>query len=99
MKQTEIEFFLARSKKTLIFNFIKFVILLVVAGLFAFISYYYWGIVSILLFSLSIMVYSGAHILILILKIYKNVKDYRILSDLCNYADSLDIQSMENKDE
>jgi multisubunit Na+/H+ antiporter MnhB subunit len=98
MKQTEVEFFFARSKKNLISNFVKFLIFLVIACFFAVVSSNYWG-TPIIALTLIPVVYSSFWIFILMFRIYKNVKDYRTLSDLCNYANSLDIQSMENKED
>jgi len=88
LKQTEIEFFLHRSRKTLVYNIIKAMALIVMAFFIIVVGGYYLTLPFILMLA-------G----ILLFKIYKNVKDCFILSDLCKYADSLDIISVEIKDD
>jgi hypothetical protein len=85
---TEIEFFLHRSIRALVYNIIKAIALIGTAYLIIVIGGYY------LTFPF-ILVLMG----ILLFKIYKNIKDCRILVDLCRYANSLDIMSVEVKEE
>jgi len=98
MKQTEISFFFARAKKILISNLVKFVILVVIACIFATITSYCWGKPIIVLPLLPVCI-CFHHILILMFKIHRNVKDYRTLYDLNEYASSLDAQTMETPEE
>lgn len=97
-RQTELEYFLNKTKKVFIYNFIKLIILLAVACLFAVITSNYWGS-PIIALTLVPVFFSSFYILVIMLRIHKNIRDYRTLSELNEYADSLDVESMENKEE
>ena len=88
---TEIEFFLYRSKKTLIYNIIKILFLIAIAYLIVAISNYYCYL---LIAVIPILILIG----IFSIKIYKNIKDYLILYDLCKYASSIDVSIIEEKE-
>lgn len=97
-KQTELEYFISKTKKVFIYNFIKFIISLAIACSFAVVSSNYWGH-PIIALPLIPVFFSSFYILVFILRMHKNVRDYRTLSELNEYADSLDVESMENKEE
>lgn len=98
MKQTEIDFFRYRSKKILVSNLVKLFIFIVVACFFLVISYNYWG--SLLaIFLLIPVLFCGCYIFIFIFRLYRNWTDYKILSELCEYADSLDVYSIEKRED
>ena len=97
-KQTELEYFLVKARKVLISNFIKLVILLVIACFFAVVSSNYWGN-PIIAITLIPVISSSFWIFIFMFRIHKNVRDYRTLSKLNEYAGSLGVESMENKED
>jgi hypothetical protein len=96
--QTEIEFFFNRSKKILMWNFIILVVLLVIFCFSLFAIGVYWGY-PIVAFPFFIIFCCGYYIGIMILRVRRNIRDYRVLFSLCDYADSLSVQSMESKED
>jgi energy-coupling factor transporter transmembrane protein EcfT len=95
---TETEFNLKRAKTITIRNFLKFLICLAIASVAGVYTVDLWGAYYVAL-PLVFFLYFTVWFVILMFKVQKNIRDVAVLSEINEYANSLEVQGMDGKED